>query len=165
MCIRDSLYIIRLSINGGAMNLNIRARREAAGMTQQELAKAAGKSFRTIQSWERDLSFPNAEMVWKLCEIFKVDPNELLGWYDEHPRQEAPASLPPEESELMRNYRACTPQWRSTAVSYTHLDVYKRQVLVWLGLVWLSVFAPFSETPGFPVSETPGSSVSETPGS
>lgn len=96
------------------MNLNIRTRREAAGMTQQELAKAAGKSFRTIQSWERDLSFPNAEMVWKLCEIFKVDPNELLGWYDEHPRQEAPASLPPEESELMRNYRACTPQWRST---------------------------------------------------
>ncbi len=96
------------------MNLNIRARREAAGMTQQELAKAAGKSFRTIQSWERDLSFPNAEMVWKLCEIFKVDPNELLGWYDEHPRQEAPASLPPEESELMRNYRACSPQWRHT---------------------------------------------------
>lgn len=96
------------------MNLNIKARREAAGMTQQELAKAAGKSFRTIQSWERDLSYPNAEMVWRLCEIFKVDPNELLGWYDDHPRESANEPLPPEEAELMRNYRACTPQWRST---------------------------------------------------
>ena len=95
------------------MNLDIKSRREAAGMTQQELAKATGKSFRTIQSWERELSYPNAEMVWKLCEIFKVDPNDLLGWYDEHPRDDARSALPPEEAELMRNYRACTPQWRS----------------------------------------------------
>lgn len=95
------------------MNLDIKSRREAAGMTQQELAKATGKSFRTIQSWERELSYPNAEMVWKLCEIFKVDPNDLLGWYDEHPRDDAQSALPPEEAELMRNYRACTPQWRS----------------------------------------------------
>lgn len=95
------------------MNLDIKSRREAAGMTQQELAKATGKSFRTIQSWERELSYPNAEMVWKLCEIFKVDPNDLLGWYDEHPRDDTRSALPPEEAELMRNYRACTPQWRS----------------------------------------------------
>lgn len=96
------------------MNLNIKARREAAGMTQQELAKAAGKSFRTIQSWERDLSYPNAEMVWRLCEIFKVDPNEFLGWYEDHPRDETKSSSSPEEAELMRNYRACTSQWKST---------------------------------------------------
>ena len=96
------------------MNLNIKARREAAGMTQQELAKAAGKSFRTIQSWERDLSYPNAEMVWRLCEIFKVDPNELLGWNDRHPCDKAKQDSSPEEAELVRNYRACTPQWRST---------------------------------------------------
>ena len=96
------------------MNLNIKARREAAGMTQQELAKAAGKSFRTIQSWERDLSYPNAEMVWRLCEIFKVDPNEFLGWYEDHPRDETKSSSSPEEAELMRNYRACSSQWKST---------------------------------------------------
>ena len=95
------------------MNLNIKARREAAGMTQQELAKAAGKSFRTIQSWERDLSYPNAEMVWRRCEIFKVDPNELLGWYEDHPRDETKSSSSP-EAELMRNYRACSSQWKST---------------------------------------------------
>lgn len=96
------------------MNLNIKARREAAGMTQQELANAAGKSFRTIQSWERELSYPNAEMVWRLCEIFKVDPNELLGWHECGLGDKEKQATSPEEAELMRNYRACSSQWKST---------------------------------------------------
>lgn len=94
------------------MNLKLRQYREDRNMTQQELAKAIGKSFRTVQAWEREESSPNAEMVWRLCEVFGTDPDDLLGWWDEHPRDESPG-LAPEEAEVLGCYRASTPQWRN----------------------------------------------------
>lgn len=93
------------------MHLKIRSYRESMGMTQQELAEKVGKSFRTIQSWERELSFPNAEMVWNLCEVFSTDPNTFLGWYDTHPREDA-AELSSDEAEVLDSYRECTPEWK-----------------------------------------------------
>lgn len=90
------------------MKLKLRRYREERGLTQSELAKAIGKSFRTVQAWEREESFPNAEMVWKLCEVFETDPNDFLGWYEEHPRADAPA-LTRDESEIVGCYRASTP--------------------------------------------------------
>lgn len=56
------------------MNLRLRERREALGLNQKELAQNVGKSFRTIQSWEREESYPNAELVGALCEVFNTDP-------------------------------------------------------------------------------------------
>ncbi len=90
------------------MKLKLRRYREERGLTQSELAKAIGKSFRTVQAWEREESFPNAEMIWKLCEVFGTDPNDFLGWYEEHPRADAPA-LTRDESEIVGCYRASTP--------------------------------------------------------
>ena len=70
------------------MNLKLRQYRNQMGLTQQELADQVGVSFRTIQSWERDETYPNASHLFKLCQIFKTDPNTLIGWYDEFPQQE-----------------------------------------------------------------------------
>ena len=95
------------------MDLKIRERREALGLTQTELAKRVGKSFRTIQSWERGESYPNAEYVAVLCDVFDADPNDLLGWYIDHPRaRQQPECLDGERAELLRCYDRCTPQWR-----------------------------------------------------
>lgn len=93
------------------MDLKLRAYREAAGLTQQELADQIGKSFRTVQSWERGLSYPNAELLLTLCSLFDVDPNTMLGWYDTHPR-ESPPQLAPDETAVVEGYRSCTPEWR-----------------------------------------------------
>lgn len=94
------------------MNLRLRERREALGLNQKELARKVGKSFRTIQSWEREESYPNAELVGALCEVFNTDPNDLLGWYEEHPedRPTAPAGA---EGELIACYRQSTEKRRS----------------------------------------------------
>lgn len=94
------------------MNLRLRERREALGLSQKELAQKVGKSFRTIQSWEREESYPNAELVGTLCEVFNTDPNDLLGWYEEHPedRPTAPTSA---EGELITCYRQSTEKRRS----------------------------------------------------
>ena len=43
------------------MNLRLRERREALGLNQKELAQKVGKSFRTIQSWEREESRQSTE--------------------------------------------------------------------------------------------------------
>lgn len=96
------------------MNLRLKERRESLGLTQQELAKKVGKSFRTIQSWERGESYPNAEFVIVLCKIFDIDPNELLGWYIDHP-EDRPA--PPGDSgatELVGCYSRCTNDRRAS---------------------------------------------------
>lgn len=95
------------------MDLKIRERREALGLTQTELAKMVGKSFRTIQSWERGESYPNAEYVAVLCNVFNTDPNDLLGWYIDHPLDRpAAARLDPEHEALISNYDRCTPERR-----------------------------------------------------
>lgn len=95
------------------MDLKIRERREAIGLTQTELAKMVGKSFRTIQSWERGESYPNAEYVAVLCNVFNTDPNDLLGWYIDHPLDRpAAARLDPEHEALLTNYDRCTPERR-----------------------------------------------------
>ena len=94
------------------MNLRLRERREALGLNQKELAQRVGKSFRTIQSWEREESYPNAELVAVLCEVFNTDPNDLLGWYEEHP-EDRPAAPAGAEGELLYCYRQSTEKRRS----------------------------------------------------
>lgn len=94
------------------MNLRLRERREALGLNQKELAQKVGKSFRTIQSWEREESYPNAELVGALCEVFNTDPNDLLGWYEEHP-EDRPTAPTGAEVELIACYRRSTEKRRS----------------------------------------------------
>lgn len=93
------------------MDFNLRKFRESAGYTQQELADKIGKSFRTIQSWERGVSYPNAEALCDLCNLFGTDPDTILGWWDDHPREDAPPATR-EEEELLDTYRLCTPEWK-----------------------------------------------------
>lgn len=100
------------------MKIKLRKYREERGLTQQEIAKAIGKSFRTIQSWERDESYPNAEYVWKLCEFFGTDPNDFLGWYDEHPADASSPPSDPMERELSELFKECTVQRKRRLVEY-----------------------------------------------
>lgn len=89
------------------MNFKLGEYREALGLTQKELARLIGKSTGTIQSWEYGDSYPNAEMLWKLCEFFGTDPNTILGWYDDHPQESSP-ELTRDERELVGCYREAT---------------------------------------------------------
>lgn len=90
------------------MNVRIKELREAAGLTQNGMAEAIGKSTRAVQTWERGEKYPNAEAIWAMCELFGCDPNTLLGWYDEHPRASSP-SLTPHEARTLSKYRQLTP--------------------------------------------------------
>lgn len=94
------------------MKLRLAEIRESRRMTQQEIANVAGVSPKTEWNWEQGKSFPNASQIWDLSLYLGCTPNDLLGWIDTPKRSDRSSS--PEEAELVRNYRACTPQWRST---------------------------------------------------
>lgn len=101
------------------MELKLRDFREHYGYTQSDLAKMVGKSLRTVRMWETGESYPNVDMLFRLCGLFDTDPNTMLGWYDTHPREDTPP-FSQDELTLVDNYRACTPQWK-TNVSMTAL--------------------------------------------
>lgn len=91
------------------MNLKLREYREKAGLTQEQLGDVLDKSFSTIKAWEAGKSFPNAKMIWRMCEYFGTDPNTFMGWYDEHPAESSPG-LTRSESLIVSDYRESTPR-------------------------------------------------------
>ncbi len=103
------------------MNLRLREYRERSGLTQKQFAREIKKSVGTIQSWEAGDSYPNAEAICLMCEFFGTDPNDFLGWYNEHPDDSPYASVTREESALIDNYRASPPDVRSTITQVARL--------------------------------------------
>lgn len=103
------------------MRLRLKDLREQSGMSQSDLAKALSKSLRTIQAWEGGESFPNADVVCLCAKIFGTDPNDVLGWYDTHERPATGVAADANETTLMENYRALTPD-RKKALLTTAAD-------------------------------------------
>ena len=91
------------------MELAIKEIRKKLHLSQSELADTVGVSMRTVGSWERGESFPNAEQVWNCALALGCSPNEILSW-DESDRSHEPLS--DDEQEIVDNYRESTPQWR-----------------------------------------------------
>ena len=92
------------------MELQIKQLRKKSHISQTELANSIGVSLRTVWSWERGESLPNAEQVWNCAVALGCSPNDICGWYIDHP-EDRPA--PPGDSgaeELLGCYRSCTPE-------------------------------------------------------
>ena len=93
------------------MELAIKALRKKLHISQTEFANAVGVSLRTVGSWERGESVPNAEQVWNCAVALKCSPDEVLGWSVEDTSNSI-TDLSDEELEIIRCYRESTPQWR-----------------------------------------------------
>ena len=61
------------------LNQQIRALRQAKGISQVELAKRLGVTKQSVSNWENDNIQPSVEMVVKLAGIFSVSTDYLLG--------------------------------------------------------------------------------------
>ena len=51
--------------------------RAEQGMTADEVGEIIGKSGKTVSGWENARSQPDADLLLKLCEIYKVE--NILG--------------------------------------------------------------------------------------
>lgn len=98
------------------MKLKLPELREQRGLTQSEFAEMIGVSAKTEWNWEKGTSAPNAEMIWRMCEYFGTDPNTFMGWYDEHPRENA--DLTKSETIVISDYRESTPEGRRDIEKY-----------------------------------------------
>lgn len=95
------------------MELAIKALRKKLHISQTEFASSVGVSLRTVGSWERGESLPNAEQVWNCAVALGCTPNDILGWYEDHPREDSGEHLTSEEREIVGCYRDSTPQWQN----------------------------------------------------
>ena len=59
---------------------NIKNLRVLRGLSQKQLADMIDRSPNTISNWEKGSVTPDADVLEPLCEIFKVNPNQLFGW-------------------------------------------------------------------------------------
>ena len=87
--------------------------RKRMGMTQAEVAEAAGLSDRTYADIERGTVNMRLETLLHICRVYGATPDEILV-------SELDAPLP--ESELLARLHRCTPQQQATAL--TLLAVY-----------------------------------------
>lgn len=78
------------------MAQNIRVRREACGLTQEQLAEAVGVSRQTIGKWEDGSCVPDLGNAVSLARELDVTLNDLVT-YDE---SEAGVPLPPQGKHL-----------------------------------------------------------------
>ena len=59
---------------------NIKTFRLLSGMTQRQLAQILECSPSTLCNWENGNACPPGDSIYKLCEVFKTNPNTLFGF-------------------------------------------------------------------------------------
>lgn len=55
-----------------ALPLKLQQFRKAAGLTTIDVGEMIGKSYKTVSGWEHGRGQPDADMLFKLCKIYKV---------------------------------------------------------------------------------------------
>lgn len=87
-------------------------RRRAGFKTQREIADRLGIKERKYATWEREEVALTLEDAYNLAIVLGCTPNDLCGWYEDHPREDSGERLTSEEREIVGCYRESTPQWR-----------------------------------------------------
>ena len=57
---------------GERMKVSLKAARVNAGYTQKDAAKQLRVSNKTIQNWESGKSYPNADKIAEICELYVI---------------------------------------------------------------------------------------------
>lgn len=57
----------------------IKELRENAGFTVTETARKLQISRQTLNNWEKGKNLPSPELIYQLCDLFNVNPEQLLG--------------------------------------------------------------------------------------
>ena len=97
---------IRRSLPG-----KLREFRQRAGLTAKEVAEKIGKSDKTVSGWEHGRGQPDADMLFRLCEIYKI--KSIAEFYSDGRQEPAEEPLSAAESELISLYRSLNGDGRA----------------------------------------------------
>lgn len=92
--------------------------RKRAGLTQMEVAEAAGLSNRTYADIERGTVNMRIETILRICDALHITPDEILTRDN--------SSIGRRQEELFERLNACNEKDRDTALRL--LDVYLRSL-------------------------------------
>ena len=101
-----------------AVGNRLLAIRKRTGLTQAEVAEAAGLSGRAYAEIERGMANMRLETLLRLCDALHITPDEIL--------TEERTSLPARQEELWERLNACNPRDKETALEL--LSVYLRSL-------------------------------------
>ena len=82
--------------------------RKKAGLTQIEVAEAAGLSGRTYADIERGTVNMRVETILRICEALHITPDEVL--------TESKTELTAQQEEILARLNACSPKDKETAL-------------------------------------------------
>ena len=93
-------------------------------INQRQLSTAAGIPATTISGWIKANRLPDYYALIKLSRFFDVPADYLLGILDDtgtplHP--DTPGTLPLDETELLKNYRALSYAGKARVAAYADL--------------------------------------------
>lgn len=101
--------------------MQLRQIRKDSCLSQSELADRIQVSDRTVGSWERGITQMSAEQICDCCLALSCDPNELLGWYLDHPEDAPDAAVrgvaDPGERRMVDAYRSMSMEGREAAAN------------------------------------------------
>ena len=97
------------------MELQLKKIRKAQKITQKQMADILGVDLKTVGNWELGKTAIKLDDACRICRALRCTPNDLCGWYIDHPedmpRQSSPP-LAPDETEVVDGYRSCTTEWK-----------------------------------------------------
>lgn len=97
-----------------AIGNKLLAIRKRIGMTQAEVAEAAGLSDRTYADIERGTVNMRIETILRICQVLHITPDEILT------EERTPETI--QQEQLWERLNACNPKDKETA--FRLLDVY-----------------------------------------
>lgn len=92
--------------------------RKRQGLTQAEVAEAAGLSDRTYAEIERGTVNMRIETILRICNVLHITPDEVLTAENTRMREQ--------EEELLARLKACNPKEKETALQL--LSIYLKSL-------------------------------------
>lgn len=104
--------------NIGIVGNKLYAIRKRCGMTQAQVAEAAGLSNNTYAEIERGVVNTSIESIMQVCRALHITPDEIL--------TDAPAQATAREEDILARLAACSPRDKETALQL--LDTFLRSL-------------------------------------
>ena len=107
----------------GRLADNMKALRVDSRMTQAELGRIFGLNYRTISSYENKTLCPGVDIIFKYCDFFDVQPDDLMGYRQPYSGHNRLIVTDENEARIIEGYRNA-PEWVKETIDIVAMKAY-----------------------------------------